>query len=96
MPFSRKAATARFLDSLAEFEGVDGAFNCGILLLIKGNAAGRARKNLCVYFRSSSRNTTTAAAPAVYANIREEERLSNPVGEVRVFPMILFSDSPDS
>ena len=40
--------------------------------------------------------TTTAAAPAVYANIREHERLSNAVGDETVVPIIFLSDSPDS
>ena len=62
----------------------------------RGTAVGRALKNLCEYLESFPTLTTTAAAPAVYANIREEGRLSKAVGEETVVPMILFNESPDS
>lgn len=41
-------------------------------------------------------STTTAAAPAVYANIRDDARASKAVGEETVVPMILRSDKSDS
>jgi hypothetical protein len=59
-------------------------------------AVGRALKNRCEYFVVSSTLTTTAAAPAVYANIREVERQSKAVGDETVVPMILLRDNPDS
>jgi hypothetical protein len=59
-------------------------------------AVGRALKNLWEYFASSSILTTTAAAPAVYAKIREEERLSKDGGEETVVPIIRHNESPDS
>ena len=64
--------------------------------MICGTAVGRALKKRCEYFKFSSISTTTAAAPAVYANIREEERLSKAVGEETVVPMIRFKERPDS
>lgn len=44
----------------------------------------------------SSTLTTTAAAPAVYPKIREEERLSKAVGEETVVPIIRLRDRPAS
>lgn len=92
---SRRAATALFLPSFAVFVGVEGA-NVALAALFKGTAVGRALKNRWEYFEVSSTLTTTAAAPAVYANMREEERLSNAVGEETVVPIILLRDRPDS
>ena len=88
-------ATVLFLPSLAVFVGVEGA-NEVVLTEYRGIAVGRALKKRWEYFDSSSTLTTTAAAPAVYANIREEERLSKAVGEETVVPIIRFSDRPDS
>lgn len=92
---SLRAATALFRPSLAMFAGFDGINNAAFTAL-SGIAVGRALKNRCEYFEVSSTLTTTAAAPAVYAKIREEERLSKAVGEETVVPIILFSDRPDS
>jgi len=80
---------------LAVFVGVAGANDIAFTVL-SGIAVGRALKNRCEYFEVSSTLTTTAAAPAVYAKIREEERLSKEVGEETVVPIILFNDRPDS
>lgn len=91
---SRRAATALFLPSFAVFVGVEGP-KVGFETVFKGMAVGRALKNRWEYFEVSSTLTTTAAAPAVYAKIREEERLSNAVGEETVVPIILFRDRPD-
>jgi hypothetical protein len=88
-------ATVLFLPSLAVFVGVEGA-NDVVLTEFRGIAVGRALKKRWEYFDSSSTLTTTAAAPAVYANIREEERLSKAVGKETVVPIILLSDKPDS
>jgi hypothetical protein len=92
---SLRAATDLFLPSLAVFVGVEGAIDV-ILTLLRGTAVGRALKNRCEYFEVSSTLTTTAAAPAVYAKMRDEERLSNAVGEETVVPIILLRDNPDS
>tara|TARA_R110002060_G_scaffold19521_3_gene26635 strand:+ start:1939 stop:2316 length:378 start_codon:yes stop_codon:yes gene_type:complete len=80
---------------LAVFVGVEGEKDVAIAVF-KATAVGRALKNRWEYFEVSSTLTTTAAAPAVYAKIREEERLSNAVGEETVVPIILLRDSPDS
>jgi len=80
---------------LAVFVGVDGARGA-VLTLFSGTAVGRALKNRWEYLDVSSIFTTTAAAPAVYANIREHERLSNAVGDETVVPIIFLSDNPDS
>jgi hypothetical protein len=92
---SLRAATALFRLSFAVFVGVDGANDIAFTAL-SGTAVGRALKNLCEYFDVVSTSTTTAAAPAVYAKIREVDRLSKAVGEETVVPIILFSDKPDS
>ena len=92
---SLKFATDRLRPSFAVLVGVEGApvfwpaFICG-------TAVGRALKKRCEYLDFSSMFTTTAAAPAVYAKIREEERLSKAVGEETVVPIIRFKESPDS
>jgi hypothetical protein len=75
--------------------GVEGAKEFELAEL-SGIAVGRALKKRWEYFDSSSILTTTAAAPAVYAKIREEARLSKAVGEETVVPIILFRDKPDS
>jgi hypothetical protein len=90
------AARALFLPSLAVFVGVDGAPEV-VLMVLSGVAVGRALKNRCEnLLEVSSTVTTTAAAPAVYANVRDDERQSKAVGEDTVVPMILLSDKPDS
>ncbi len=92
---SRRAITALLRPSLAVFVGVEGEKDVAIAVF-KGTAVGRALKNLCEYLEVSSTLTTTAAAPAVYAKIRAEERLSKAVGEETVVPIILLRDKPDS
>lgn len=92
---SLSAATDRFLPSLAVFVGVDGAPD-EVLAPFEGTAVGRALKNLCEYFDPSSKETTTAVAPARYPNTQEEERESKDVGDETVVPIIRLSDSPDS
>ena len=92
---SLREATVLFLPSLGVFVGVEGA-NDVVLPELSGIAVGRALKKRWEYFDSSSTLTTTAAAPAVYANIREEERLSKAVGEETVVPIILLRHKPDS
>jgi hypothetical protein len=92
---SRKLATVRFLPSFATLEGVDGVPDTKFEEL-KGTAVGRARKNRCEGFDVSSTLTTTAAAPAVYAKIRDEDKLSKAVGEETVVPIILLRERPDS
>lgn len=89
---SLSVVTALFLPSFAVFVGVAGAHRAP-LEEFKGIAVGRALKNRCEWLEVL---TTTAAAPAVYANIGEEERVSNAVGEETVVPIILFRDNPDS
>jgi hypothetical protein len=92
---SLRFATDLFRPSFAVFVGVDGA-PVFWLTVLSGTAVGRALKNRCEYFEVSSMFTTTAAAPAVYAKIREDERLSKAVGEETVVPIILLNESPDS
>lgn len=90
---SLRFAIDLFLPSLGRFEGVEGA---PVEIALRGTAVGRALKNRCEKLGASSALTTTAAAPAVYANIREDERQSNAVGEETVVPIILSRDNPDS
>lgn len=94
---SRRAATALFRPSFGVFVGVEGPKEVAFIAL-SGSAVGRALKNLWVYLDLSSpeKFTTTALAPATYAKLLEEERLSNAVGEFTVVPIILFSERPDS
>lgn len=92
---SLKFATDLFRPSLGRFEGVDGVPE-DVAMELRGTAVGRALKNRCEKLGVSSAFTTTAAAPAVYAKIREEERQSKAVGEETVVPMILSRDKPDS
>jgi len=90
---SLKDATVLFRVSCAM--GVEGAVERWLFCRI-GCALGCALKKRWVYFRSSSSCTTTAAAPATYANIRPVGKLSNPVGELTVVPMMRRRESPDS
>ena len=92
---SLTATSVLFLPSLAVFVGVDGAPEV-VLTIFSGTAVGRALKNRCKYLEVSSTVTTTAAAPAVYAKVLDDERQSKAVGEETVVPMILLSDKPDS
>jgi len=92
---SRRLATDLFLPSFAVFVGVDGVQV--MLLALRGTACGRARKNLWEEeLDLSSMLTTTAAAPAVYAKIREDERLSKDVGDETVVPIMRLRERPDS
>jgi hypothetical protein len=92
---SRRLATDLFLPSFAVFVGVDGVQV--VLLALRGTACGRARKNLWEEeLDLSSILTTTAAAPAVYAKIREDERLSKDVGDETVVPIMRLRERPDS
>ena len=92
---SLRVATDLFLPSFAVFVGVDGVYEFGTAAL-SAVAVGRALKNLWEVFEESSTVKRTAAAPAVYAKVRDDERLSNAVGEETVVPMIRLSDRPDS
>jgi hypothetical protein len=92
---SRIAATDLFLPSFAVFVGVDGVHEV-VVIALSGIAVGRALKNRWECLEASSILTTTAAAPAVYAKIREDERLSKAVGEDTVVPIICLSERPDS
>jgi hypothetical protein len=92
---SRRVAIDLFLPSFAVFEGVDGVHEV-VLIALSGIAVGRALKNRWECFEVSSTLTTTAAAPAVYAKIREDERLSKAVGEETVVPIMRLSERPDS
>ena len=92
---SLRDVTVLFLPSFAVLVGVEGA-KAFALVEANGIAVGRALKKRWKYFESSSIFTTTAAAPAVYAKIREDDRLSKAVGEETVVPIILFKDKPDS
>jgi hypothetical protein len=80
---------------LARFEGVEGAPE-EVEMALRGTAVGRALKKRWEKLGVSSMLTTTAAAPAVYAKIRAEERESKAVGEETVVPIILSRDNPDS
>jgi hypothetical protein len=92
---SLRAATVLFLPSLAVFVGVHGVQDV-VFTAVRGIAVGRALKKRWEYFEVSAILTTTAAAPAVYANMREEERLWKAVGEETVVPIIRLRESPDS
>jgi hypothetical protein len=92
---SLRAATDLFLPSFAVFVGVDGVHEVGTTAL-SAVAVGRALKNLWEVLEESSTVKRTAAAPAVYAKVRDDERLSNAVGEETVVPMIRLSERPDS
>lgn len=81
--------------SHAELTGVDGVAEAE-LGGSAGTAEGWALKKRCERCRPSSILTTTTAAPATYAKERVRGKLSNPVGELTVVPMILFKDRPDS
>ena len=95
MAESLRFATDLFLPSLGRFEGVEGVPD-DVGIALEGTAVGRARKNLCEKLGVSSALTTTAAAPAVYAKIREDARQSKAVGDDTVVPIILSRDRPDS
>ena len=95
MAESLRFATDLFLPSLGRFEGVEGVPD-DVGMALEGTAVGRARKNRCEKLGVSSALTTTAAAPAVYAKMREDARQSKAVGEDTVVPIILSRDSPDS
>lgn len=84
-----------FLPSLALLAGVEGP-PIAVLPALAATAVGDARKKRCECFPSSSMSTTTTAAPAVYANIREVERQSKHGGEDTVVPIIFFNDNPNS
>jgi len=84
-----------FLPSFAMFVGVEGVHEV-MRLVLEAMAVGRALKNLWDVFEESSTVQRTAAAPAVYAKVRVDERLSNAVGEETVVPMIRLSERPDS
>lgn len=58
--------------------------------------AGLARKKCWVTFRSSSTVATTAAAPAVKANLRACDKQSKPFAEEVVVPMTLVRWRPGS
>lgn len=84
-----------FLPSLALLAGVEGPAKA-TLIVLAATAVGEARKKRCECFPSSSISTTTTAAPAVYANIRDVERQSKHGGEETVVPIIFFNDNPNS
>lgn len=92
---SLRVTTDLFLPSLAVFVGVDGVHEA-MTPALSAVAVGRALKNLWEVFEASSTVKRTAAAPAVYANVRDDKRLSNAVGEETVVPMIRLSERPDS
>lgn len=92
---SLRFAIDLFLPSLGRLEGVEGAPE-EVGMALRGMAVGRALKNRWEKLGVSSMFTTTAAAPAVYAKMREDERESKAVGEETVVPIILSSDNPDS
>ena len=77
------------------FVGVEGVHEV-MSPVLEAVAVGRALKNLWDVFEQSSTVQRTAAAPAVYAKVRVDERLSNAVGEETVVPMIRLSERPDS
>jgi len=77
------------------FVGVEGTTEFE-MAQFSGVTVGRALKKRWECFDSSLIVTTTAAAPAVYAKIREDDRLSKAVGEETVVPIIRFRDNPDS
>jgi len=84
-----------FLPSFATFVGVEGVDEATRPVL-RAVAVGRALKNLWEVLEEPSTVQRTAAAPAVYAKVRVDERLSNAVGEETVVPMIRLSERPDS
>ena len=84
-----------FLPSFAMFVGVDGVHDVTRPAL-RAIAVGRALKNLWEVFEESLIVQRTAAAPAVYTKVREDEMLSNAVGEETVVPMIRLRERPDS
>lgn len=84
-----------FLPSLVLLAGVDGPPKT-VVPELAATAVGEARKKRCECFPSSSISTTTTAAPAVYANMREVDRQSKHGGEDTVVPIIFFNDSPNS
>lgn len=92
---SLRFATDLFLPSFAVFAGVEGVHEA-VAPALSAVAVGRALKNLWETFESSSTVKITAAAPAVYAKVRDDEQLSNAVGEETVVPMIRLSERPDS
>lgn len=93
MADSRRDAPVLFRESFAVFMGVDGVVAAPG---ITGTAVGCALKNRCEYCESSASWTATTAAPATYAKMLPFGRLSNPVGELTVVPMILFNERPAS
>lgn len=86
MPASRNEAAAR---TLLSFCGVAAVWYAPAAADVRVGAFGRALKNRCVTCRSLSRVTTTAAAPAVYANERVGAWLSKALVE---HPMTRFKE----
>jgi hypothetical protein len=95
-PNSLSDEAIRLRVSFEVVEGVEGALKADESVVYIGCAVGRARKKYCVVWRSLSILTTTAAAPAVYANKFEDGRLSKPLAELVVVPMICLSERPAS
>jgi hypothetical protein len=92
---SLRVATDLFRPSFAVLVGVDGVHVVARTAL-SAVAVGRALKNLWDDFEASSTVKRTAAAPAVYAKVRDDKRVSNAVGDETVVPMIRLRERPPS